>query len=310
MAVIQTEGLTKEFTLGFSRKKMVALDHLNLEVQEGEIFGFLGPNGAGKTTTLKMLMGFIFPTSGKASLFGEEIGNRAVKQKIGFLPESPYFYDYLTATEFLTFYGRLFGLGKKAIQEKTQALLKQVGLESSGGMQLRKFSKGMLQRIGVAQALINDPQLVILDEPMSGLDPIGRKEVRDLILHLKEEGKTVFFSSHIIPDVEMICDRVGILIKGKLRDIGKLSEILEAQVKYIEIVIGGAPDPPMQPFKALSGSMIKTGENTIIRITSEGEIGDVLDAIKESKGRLISVTPVKETLEEHFIGEAQKGREG
>lgn len=308
MAVIQATGLTKEYRLGFRRKKALAVDQLNLEVQEGEIFGFLGPNGAGKTTTLKMLMGFIRPTSGKAWLFGEEIGEVRVRQRIGFLPESPYFYDYLTATEFLAFYGRLFGLRWDVIHERTALLLKQVGLESSARLQLRKFSKGMLQRIGIAQALINDPQLVILDEPMSGLDPIGRKEVRDLILQLKERGKTVFFSSHIIPDVELLCDRVGILVRGRLHDIGRLSEILETRVKYIEIVAGRIDHDAAGRLERLAGSITRTGDNLLIRVMQEEEIEKVLAVVKEAGGRLISVLPVRETLEEHFIREAQKER--
>ncbi len=306
MAVIQTTGLTKEYRLGFRRRRILALDQLNLEVKEGEIFGFLGPNGAGKTTTLKILMGFIRPTSGTARLFGEEIGDVRVKQRIGFLPESPYFYDYLTATEFLSFYGRLFGLGKKIIEERTTILLKQVGLESCGRLQLRKFSKGMLQRIGIAQALVNDPQLVILDEPMSGLDPVGRKEVRDLILQLKEQGKTIFFSSHIIPDVEMLCDRVGILVRGRLRDIGKLSEILETHVKYVEIVVSKIDDQAVQTFERFTGKVARTGDNILIRATSEGDVEKVLAMVKDLKGKLISVLPVKETLEEHFIRETQR----
>jgi ABC-2 type transport system ATP-binding protein len=308
MAVIQAAGLTKEFRLGFRRTKALAVDQLDLEVQEGEIFGFLGPNGAGKTTTLKMLMGFIRPTSGKAWLFGEEIGEVRVRQQIGFLPESPYFYDYLTATEFLAFYGRLFGLRRDVINERTALLLKQVGLESSGRLQLRKFSKGMLQRIGIAQALINDPQLVILDEPMSGLDPIGRKEVRDLILQLKERGKTVFFSSHIIPDVEMLCDRVGILVRGRLHDIGRLSEILETRVKYIEIVAARIDHDAARRVDYLAGKTTATGNNLLIRVPQEEEVEQALAIVKELKGKLISVLPVKETLEEHFIREAQKER--
>jgi ABC-2 type transport system ATP-binding protein len=308
MAVIRTAGLTKEFRLGFRRKRALAVDRLDLEVEDGEIFGFLGPNGAGKTTTLKMLMGFIKPTSGRAWLFGEEIGDVRVRQRIGFLPESPYFYDYLTATEFLAFYGRLFGLSGEVIADKTAALLKQVGLESSAHLQLRKFSKGMLQRIGIAQALINDPQLVILDEPMSGLDPIGRKEVRDLILQLKQQGKTVFFSSHIIPDVEMLCDRVGILVRGRLHDIGKLNEILETRVACIEIVAAGIDDDAARRVGFLNGKTARTGDNLLIRVPRQEEVEQTLMVIKELKGTLISVLPVRETLEEHFIREALKGR--
>ena len=218
--VLKTQGLTKTYHTGFWGRRMVALEGLDLEVCRGEVFGFLGPNGAGKTTTLKLLMGLIYPTSGKAWILDKEIGDVAVKQHIGFLPESPYFYDYLTAEEFLRFYGQLFGLSRAVLSHRLDELFRLVGLSQVRKLQLRKFSKGMLQRIGIAQALVNDPQLVILDEPMSGLDPVGRKEIRDLILQLKTQGKTIFFSSHILHDAEVLCDRVGILIKGLMVALG------------------------------------------------------------------------------------------
>ncbi|MEK7702710.1 MAG: ABC transporter ATP-binding protein [Nitrospirota bacterium] len=225
MKAIEIQNLRKVYKTDIGKKETTALNGISLSVTEGEVFGFLGPNGAGKTTTIKILIGLMTPTSGTARLFDQEITNESVRSKIGFLPETPSFYEYLTGTEILSFYGQLFDLPKNEIKARTAALLKQVGLESSAHLQLRKFSKGMLQRIGIAQALINDPALVILDEPMSGLDPIGRKEMRELILALKAQGKTIFFSSHIIHDVEMICDRVGILAKGKLLGIGHLDEI-------------------------------------------------------------------------------------
>ena len=224
--VITTEGLTKEFRVGFRMKRVLALDGLNLRVEEGEIFGYIGPNGAGKTTTLKIMMGLIYPTSGNVQIFGRDIKDINIKMDIGFLPEAPYFYDYLTAGEFLDFYSQLFGLGKKERERRIEELLDMVDLRLVKDTQLRKFSRGMLQRIGIAQALINDPKLVILDEPMSALDPAGRTKIRDVILRLKDEGKTVFFSSHILSDVELICDRVGLLVNGKLKEIGKLEELL------------------------------------------------------------------------------------
>jgi len=245
MGVININQLTKAYLLGLGQTKIVALEGLDLEVKEGEVFGFLGPNGAGKTTTIKVLVGLMRPTSGTAQLFGEEGSNAKVRSKIGFLAESPYFYEYLTALEFLAFYGQLFDLSKNDIKQRSSALLKQVGLESSENVQLRKFSKGMLQRIGIAQALINDPELVILDEPMSGLDPIGRKEMRELMRALKSQGKTIFFSSHIIHDVEVICDRVGILVHGKLLAIGRIDEIVEEKETledaFMRIVQRGVP---------------------------------------------------------------------
>ncbi len=228
MIVIETEHLGKGFTVGFLGREIVALSDLCLEVQQGEVFGFLGPNGAGKTTTIKMLMGLIHPTSGTARLLGQLVDNLKMKARVGFLPETSYFYEYLTASEVLSFCAKLFKLPKERRKERVQTLLKEVGLESAAHLQLRKFSKGMLQRIGIAQALINDPELIILDEPMSGLDPIGRKQMREIILRLKAAGKTVFFSSHITHDVEMICDRVGILVQGRLLKVGSLKEILMA----------------------------------------------------------------------------------
>ncbi len=225
MNAVEIQNLKKVYKTGVGQKKIGALDGISLSVVQGEVFGFLGPNGAGKTTTIKILVGLMLPTSGTAKLFGEACDNTEVRSKIGFLAESPYFYEYLTAEEFLAFYGQLFDLSKSEIKQRSAALLKQVGLDSSANVQLRKFSKGMLQRIGIAQALINDPELVILDEPMSGLDPIGRKEMRELILGLKAQGKTIFFSSHIIHDVEVICDRVSILAHGKLVALGRIDEI-------------------------------------------------------------------------------------
>jgi ABC-2 type transport system ATP-binding protein len=238
MEIIRIEGLRKEFTTGFMRKKSVAVEKLDLAVTEGEIFGFLGPNGAGKTTTIKMLLGLIYPTAGNAWMLGESIAHVQMRKNIGFLPEQPYFYDYLTAREFLSFYGGLFDMKQATLNLKIPALLSLVGLEGRDHVQLRKFSKGMLQRVGIAQAIINDPKLVILDEPMSGLDPLGRKEVRDIILHLKGEGKTIFFSSHILPDVEMICDRIAIIGKGRLLKTGSVEELISSMgVKSFELIV-------------------------------------------------------------------------
>src|SRR5712692_4755616 len=243
MTPIRTDGLTKEFRLGLGRQRVVALDRLNLEVNQGEIFGFLGHNGAGKTTAIKLLLGLLTPTAGTAWILDRPITDVAVKQEVGFLPESPYFYEYLTAEEFLTFYGQLFGLGGQRLARKVDELLEMVRITDARRLPLRKFSKGMLQRVGLAQALINDPQLVILDEPMSGLDPIGRREVRDIILQLKDRGKTVFFSTHILPDVEMICDRVGILVRGRLRSVGAIHELVGASaVTSVEVIVEGLPD--------------------------------------------------------------------
>jgi ABC-2 type transport system ATP-binding protein len=301
MTVIETKNLTKVFRVGFQGRKVTALSGLNLNVFQGEIFGFLGPNGAGKTTTIKILMGLIYPTSGNALLFDRPVGETKIKERVGFLPEQPYFYDYLTAAEFLTFYGRLFGIPGGDLRSRMDALLPMVGLSHARDMQLRKFSKGMLQRVGIAQALINYPDLVVLDEPMSGLDPVGRKEVRDMILRLRDEGKTVFFSSHIIPDVELICNRVGILLKGTLVKVGKLHEILESRVKYVEMVAQGGEKSLPGSLRQMGASVYEASDQMSIRIPDESQIDGVLDRIREAKGKIVSVIPQKETLEEHFM---------
>ena len=299
--VIKTENLTKAFKVGFMGKSVAALKGLNLEVNEGEIFGFLGPNGAGKTTTIKILMGLIYPTAGKAWILDREANDIEVKNHIGFLPEQPYFYDYLTSLEFLRFYGQLFGLEKDELIVRMKNLLSLVGLEDASDLQLRKFSKGMLQRIGIAQALINQPDLIVLDEPMSGLDPIGRKEIRDIILRLKDDGKTVFFSTHIIPDVEMICDRVGILMKGELVNVGRLDEIMDAKVKYVEIIARNVSKEMLAYMEAMGSSVYETWEHVSIKVEDENRVDGILQLIKEGKGRVVSVIPQRETLEEHFI---------
>lgn len=301
--MIRTEGLTKVFKAGFWGRKILALSDLNLEVVEGEIFGFLGPNGAGKTTALKLLMGLIYPTSGRAWLLGKDFNDVAIKRDIGFLPEAPYFYDYLTAYEFLRFYGELFEIEKGLLKERIEILLEMVGLSNNSGLSLRKFSKGMLQRIGIAQALINNPRLVILDEPMSGLDPIGRREIRDIILKLKAEGKTVFFSSHILSDAEMICDRVGILNKGKLINVGRLNEILEANTRYIEVIAEGTGEDVISHIEERFGGVMRGGDRIIIKLGTEKEVEEAIELITRSKGKIISIIPQRESLEDYFIKE-------
>ena len=299
--VIKTENLTKTFKVGFRGKSFAALKGLNLEVNSGEIFGFLGPNGAGKTTTIKILMGLIYPTAGKAWILDKEVGDVEIKNRIGFLPEQPYFYDYLTSREFLLFYGQLFGLAGDELRARMNNLLSLVGLEDASDLQLRKFSKGMLQRIGIAQALINQPDLIVLDEPMSGLDPIGRKEIRDIILRLKEDGKTVFFSTHIIPDVEMICDRVGILMKGELINVGRSDEIMDARVKYVDIIARNVSRETLAHIEAMGFSVYETGEHVSLKVKDEYNVDAILQVIRDGKGRVVSVIPQRETLEEYFM---------
>lgn len=237
--VVATHNLSKTYKVGFWKTRtLLALDNLNLEIRANEIFGYLGPNGAGKSTTFKLLMSLIYPSSGEAEILGKSVFNLRARQQIGYLPENPYFYEYLSAEEFLSFYASFFEYSVTEIRNKVNRLLRMTDIFHARKLQLRKFSKGMLQRVGIAQALINDPQVVFLDEPMSGLDPMGRREVRDLILSLKKEGKTVFFSTHILNDVETLCDRVAVLNHGKLIGSGLLSDLVSQEVTHIEIVIG------------------------------------------------------------------------
>jgi ABC-2 type transport system ATP-binding protein len=304
--VLKTEALSKTFRVGFWGRPVAAVERLDLEVRRGEIFGFLGPNGAGKTTTLKMLMGLIYPTSGKAWMFGREIGEVRVKHDIGFLPEAPYFYDYLTAEEFLRFYGQLFGLPSRTLASRIDSLLQTVGLSEARQLQLRKFSKGMLQRIGIAQALINDPHLVILDEPMSGLDPVGRKEIRDLILHLKMQGKTIFFSSHILHDAELLCDRVGILLKGRLVALGRVNELIGADsTRTIEAVIEGLDHEAADILRKIAATVIPQGERLLVVLEGQGQVDELLNLIRTRKASLISLTPQKSSLEDLFMREVR-----
>lgn len=305
--IVETEQLSKIFRVGFWGRKVTAVDCLNLNVRRGEVFGFLGPNGAGKTTTLKMLMGLIYPTSGKAWLFGKDIGNAEAKARLGFLPESPYFYDYLTGIEFLQFYGHLFGLRGGSLHRRIDELLDLVGMTHARDLQLRKFSKGMLQRIGIAQALINDPELVVLDEPMSGLDPIGRKEIRDLILRLKETGKTIFFSSHILHDAELLCDRVSILVKGRLVAMGRISDLIgAASMQSIEAVVEGLGSDGLAQVRPLTIKVTVHGERALLVLNGQEQVDPILDKIRAAKAKLISLTPQNSSLEDLFMREVRE----
>jgi len=314
MLVVKTEGLTKEFRTGFWRTRVRVLHDLNLEVRQGEIFGYLGPNGAGKTTTMNLLMGLIYPTAGRAWILGRDVSDVAVKAAVGFLPENPYFYTYLTGWEFLNFYGQLFGIPSGERRRRIEELLHLVGLSDAGKLQLRKYSKGMLQRIGLAQALINDPQAVFLDEPMSGLDPVGRKEVRDLILSLKAKGKTVFFSSHIIPDVEMICDRVGIIVNGRLIRVGPLEELLGSELESIEISASGLDDAAMVEMAQWSvRPPVQRGEKVFFAVGTEKEAMQVVERLLKMGALIHAILPHRLTLEEHFLREVanrEQGRRG
>ena len=307
--IIRIEGLTKDYRSGFWRRRVRVLRALSLDVQAGEVFGYLGPNGAGKTTTLKLLMGLIYPTAGRATILGRDTREVDMKAAVGFLPENPYFYDYLTGREFLDYYGRLFALPAGARRERVDRLLHDVGIAHAGDVPLRKYSKGMLQRIGLAQALINDPQLVVLDEPMSGLDPLGRQEVRDLILRLKASGKSIFFSTHIIPDVEVICDRVGILFGGELVTVGSLEGLLGSRIDSIEIAFSGLPPgDPEFPAGPWVRPPLHSGGRIIVTVGGEAAANQTLRALTSRGATIHAVAPVRRTLEEEFMQQIEERR--
>ena len=299
MPAIEILGLEKTYSVGFWRKRPKrALHPLQLTVEDGEIFGFLGPNGAGKTTTLKLLMGLVFPTGGSARILGHEWTDPSVKAQIGFLPEQPYFYDYLTAHELLEYYGQLSGVPARQRRHRVEQVLQQVGLRDVKGVQLRKFSKGMLQRVGIGQAILHDPKLVFFDEPMSGLDPVGRREVRDLMEQLKHEGKTVFFSTHILSDAETLCDRVAIIHKGELRGVGAVEDLTSSVQGKVEVIWQGTQAPAS--INALGADCHVTGDR-VRAVINENQQDAVIDALRRERLRLIAIIPVRTSLEAYFV---------
>jgi ABC-2 type transport system ATP-binding protein len=301
---IETENLTKEYPHGFLHlRKKTSLEGLNMQVETGEIFGFIGPNGAGKSTTIKLLMSLIFPTAGSARILGKPISDIEMHRDIGYLPEQPYFYDYLTASELLDYFARIHDLSATERKERVARMLKKVGLETAGKIQLRKYSKGMLQRVGMAQAILHDPKVVILDEPMSGLDPVGRREVRDIILELKRDGKTVMFSTHILSDAETLCDRVGVIVGGKLRGMGAPEQLVDVKTQGMEILFeltgkSGAP---------LVAKATRTGDRYRLQ-TSEQELYHAIEQLRAAGAKITSVTQVKATLEEFFMNLVEADR--
>jgi ABC-2 type transport system ATP-binding protein len=303
MLAIRTECLTKDFSIGFWRPRPYrALHPLNLEVTTGEIFGFLGPNGAGKTTTLKLLMQLIYPTSGRAEILGRPVGDIEVKRRLGYLPESPYFYDYLTAEELLDYFARLFGYDSGERKRRVGALLDQVGIAGERRLPLRKFSKGMVQRVGIAQALINDPEVVFFDEPMSGLDPLGRREVRNLILSLRDRGCTVFFSSHVLADAEALCNRVAVLAQGKLVASGRISDLQAFEIRGWELIVSGVTDDLLARHRSRIRRVTLIGEQRYsldlpLDPAPELLLGDLL----AGGAALVSLNPVRDTLEDFFV---------
>ena len=312
-AAISIDGLTKDYQVGFWRKRPYrALDGLSLEVQPGEIFGFLGPNGAGKTTTLKLLMQLIFPTSGRAEILGRPVGDVGARQRIGYLPENPYFYDYLTAEELLQYFANLFGYSRSEARTRAARLLDRVGIGAERRrQQLRKYSKGMIQRVGIAQTLLNDPEVIFLDEPMSGLDPLGRREVRSLILELRDQGRTVFFSSHILSDAEALCSRVAVVAGGRLAATGRLSDMLAFEIRGWELVIA---DLRPDVLARITGQLQKTTEispqryalELPLQVAPERMFAD----LTATGARLVSLNPIRDTLEDFFVRRVAEIGEG
>jgi ABC-2 type transport system ATP-binding protein len=299
-AAIQIDNLTKDYPFGFLHLKTKrSLEGLTMRVEDGEVFGFLGPNGAGKSTTIKLLVGLIFPTAGTAQILGRPIRDIAMHQDIGYLPEQPYFYDYLTAAELLDYFARFHNLKAADRRERVARMLKKVGLETARKIQLRKYSKGMLQRVGLAQAILHDPRVVILDEPMSGLDPLGRREVRDIILELKRDGRTVLFSTHILSDAEMLCDRVGVIVGGKLRGVGAPGEMVGIKAHGLEILFEYVGDTPGAASTLLEKAT-RTGNRYRLHV-EEAELYSTIERLRETGARILSVTQMKASLEEYFM---------
>lgn len=304
--ILNITKLVKDYKTGFSGKKTRVLKDVTFDVQKGEVFGFVGPNGAGKTTTFKSILGFVAPTEGKIELLGKEHSNSDAKGRIGYLPENPYFYDYLTGEELLYYMGELHGLKRKHLHEKVEELLNKVRMEHAKKVQMRKYSKGMLQRIGIAQAMVNDPEFIILDEPMSGLDPIGRREIKDLILEEKRKGKTILLSSHMLSDVEALCDRVGIIMGGTVIKIGKIGELLKEIHTDYEMHVEGPGDEVRQCVKDLRVEMDQRAGYIVLKFDEDIK-RKVLDAVTRTSAEIVSIHPLRKSLEGLFVEEAKKG---
>jgi ABC-2 type transport system ATP-binding protein len=310
LLALKTAALTKVFRLGLRGRPMTAVNRVDLEIEQGDIVGFLGANGAGKTTLFKLLTGLVTPTSGEIWFMGQSSGAKAARAPIGFLPESSCYHDFLTAEEFLLFTGRLCGMSRASCNERIDRLLDLVRLSAVRRVALRKFSKGMLQRIGIAQALINDPSLVILDEPMSGLDPMGRTQMRALILGLKQAGKTVLFSSHIVPDVECLCDRVTILVKGSVVATGLVRDLVRpTATDAIELVIEGMEEEGLFHLQPLVSHLHHRHEQVVVTVEGAAHVDLVLEVIRAAKARVVSLTPQQRSLEELLVSRTEDSAE-
>ena len=304
-AQVRAEALSKTYRVGFFARRVRAVEELSFEVRAGEIFGLLGPNGAGKTTALKMLLGFVKPTSGHAFIAGQRVGTVSSRRQLGYLPENPALYEFLRGDEYLMFAGRLCGLSRADARKRTMELLERVGLAGRADRPIRKFSKGMVQRLALAQALVGDPQIAILDEPMSGLDPIGRKDVRDLILQLRDEGRTVLFSTHILSDVEAICDRVGILVEGRLTDCGALADLVAPGARAVELVVENVPPDLVARLQQDGTRVLQRDRATVLTFRDEGRARAALSAAVSSGATIVSLTPHRRSLEELFVSRAR-----
>jgi ABC-2 type transport system ATP-binding protein len=303
-AIIRVERLSKEFRQGFFMRRVLAVKDVSFQVERGDIFGFLGPNGAGKTTTIKILTGLIRPTAGRAELFGETVPSRRALARIGFLPENPYVYPYLTPNEFVQLCGRLSGLSGRAARDRTKQVLEQVGVAYAADRAVRRLSKGMLQRTGLAAALVADPELLILDEPMSGLDPVGRKEVRDLIVDERRRGRTIFFSTHILNDVETLCDRVAILRKGEVVVSGRISELLRRDARRTEVTLSGEYQVLAASFEQEGLKAKQVGGMLVVLVEGADKVSQVLSRALAAGLAVEQVVPRHETLEDLFVREA------
>jgi ABC-2 type transport system ATP-binding protein len=310
MPAVDIEGLTKDYAIGFWRKRPYrALDGVTLHVEPGEVFGFLGPNGAGKTTTLKLLLQLIYPTSGRMTILDKPPGDLDVRRRIGYLPEAPYFYDYLTAEELLVYFAGVFGLKGEERRRRASSLLDRVGIAGERRLPLRRFSKGMLQRVGLAQALVNEPDVVFLDEPMSGLDPLGRRDVRSMILELRDRGCTVFFSSHILSDAETLCSRVGVIVGGRMVATGRLTDMLAFDVTGWELVMSGLGQSTVQSLgdAVIRATRISDGRFAL-ELRPECEPERSIAALRAAGATLVSLTPVRKTLEDFFVEQVRAGQ--
>jgi len=302
MLAIETEGLTKDYLVGFWRPRPYrALDSLTLQVAEGEVFGFLGPNGAGKSTAIKLLMQLIYPTSGHARILGQPVGDLGVKRRLGFLAETPSFYDYLTAEELLDYFARLFGIAAHERKARVSAVLDEVGLGRERRLRLRSYSKGMVQRVGIAQAILNQPDIVFFDEPMSGLDPLGRRDVRQLMLRLRDRGCTVFFSSHILSDAETLCSQVGIVAQGKLVAGGRLSELLAFESKGWELVIDHVSDAALAALRPRARHLVALDRGRYTVELPPDPPDAIVRELSAAGAQVVSLNPVRDTLESFFV---------